>query len=252
MSNVDVQEVIDAGSPTVEEVVEGPVDVQEPLPQTQPVPIPNQEQAQDEVEYSTLEQASQTMNKIRARMYTPTGRKDIEYMLGGQVRVISYDELDNYNTIEELLHPYMSVVILYPNGPEGDVGHWTCCFTSIGSDRLEYFDSYGCFIDSKIEEYNAGDDRFHRPQPIYPRLLELILNSHYAHNMHYNEFEFQSANIATACCGLWCVARLKSKHLNENMFRKLWLDLPVKGKVLPDFLVSYMTCKWFPEMCVSC
>jgi hypothetical protein len=250
MSDVIVDDVVDAGSPTVEEVVEDselPVDNQEPLPQASPsIPIP-QSEPQNEIE-----RASQTINKIRARMYTPTSRKDIEYMLGGQVRVIAYDELDNFNTIEELLYPYMSVVILYPNGPQGDVGHWTCCFTSIGSDRLEYFDSYACFIDSKIEEYNNGDDRFHRPQPIYPRLLELILNSHYAHNMHYNEYEFQSANIATACCGLWCVVRLKSKHLNENMFRKLWLDLPVAGKVLPDFLVSYMTCKWFPEMCVSC
>lgn len=193
------------------------------------------------------------LEKIRQRMYEPTSRKDIQYMLNGKVRVIEYTDLGSFSTLEELLEPYMSVVILYPNPPpDNEVGHWCCLFTNTGTERLEFFDSYGAYVDEKIGEYDdvleVSKDLMHTPRKIEPRLLDLILESRYADNVHWNDTEYQSSTIATNTCGLWCVARLKNKHLNEYEFKKIYLDIPISRNILPDSLVSEVILELHSEM----
>jgi len=197
------------------------------------------------------QRGKEEMEKYRRRYMAPTSRKDIKHMLDGKVTVIEYTDLERYGTIEELLAPYMNVVILYPNPPpDNEVGHWCCLFTNTGTDRLEFFDSYGCYIDDKIGEYDEGVDRMHAPHKIEPKLLELIINSKYANNMHYNDVEYQSNHIATSTCGLWCVLRLKNKHHNEEWFEETYQKIPVASGILPDLLVAKMICEMYPEMSV--
>lgn len=195
------------------------------------------------------------LDKWRRRMLIPTSRKDIRYMLNDKVTVVSFDELLNYNNIDELLHPYMSVVILYPNPPssalnlDDQMGHWCCLFAS-NSGRLFFYDSYGCYIDSKIKDYDEAMDRMHEPHKLEPKLLDLILNSEYADKVNFSEFPMQSETIDTAVCGLYCVFRLKNKHFSESEFYNIFHELPASEGVLPDLAIAGLTCKLFPEMCV--
>lgn len=189
------------------------------------------------------------IEQIRALMMRPTSRNDIQYMLDNKGKVIEYKDLDKFNNIEELLEPYMSVVILDPNPSDPETGHWTCLFTNSGTNHLQFFNSYGSYIDEDIKEYN--NDVFHRSEQFNPTLLTLILNSRYADNMHYNDTPYQSTDVATNCCGLWVVARLKNKHLNEYAFEKIYYDLPIERGIDPDLLVSCVVGNLYPEMLVT-
>jgi len=188
------------------------------------------------------------LDKIRRRMYTPSSRGDIMMMLDSKVKVITYDQISNYETLEKLLEPFYSVVMLYPNGQDESVGHWCCLFTNIGTERLEVFDSYGAYIDEPVEKYNL--DVMHKKHKLEPELLKLILESKYADNTHYNDMPYQSNKVATATCGLWTVMRLKNKHLVDEEFQKIWYDLPVENGILPDLVVSDVTCHLYPMMCI--
>ena len=81
-----------------------------------------------------MEQGASTLDKYRARMYKPTSRKDLYYMLDDAVKIVTYDELNSFNSLDELLEPYQSVIILYPGETDPDVGHWVALFAIPGSD----------------------------------------------------------------------------------------------------------------------
>ncbi len=195
--------------------------------------------------------------KYRERMYKPTSRSDILHMLGNAVKVMAYEQIEGYSSLEDLLAPHNTVVLLYPN-PQVDVnddnavGHWVCCFVIPGSDMLIYYDSFGCGIDAKVEEYNEEDInvRIHQRNRISPHLVKLILASPYADTTYWNHYPMQSDEVATATCGLWCVVRIKNNHLKEDSFKKVFLDIPLEAGILPDLLVSAMICNTYPEMCV--
>jgi hypothetical protein len=190
-------------------------------------------------------QATNNLEKYRDRMFRPTSRNDLNYMLDNKVKILTYDQLDNYTSFDELMNPYHALIILYPNADDPEVGHWCCCYIMQGVDnRVEYFDSYGAYIDEPVGEYNKG---IRSPRKIEPKLLDLIKDSPYADRIWWNEIPFQSESEATATCGLWCVARLKNTHLTEEGFATLYFDLPVKQKVLPDLLVAGVICNLYPE-----
>jgi hypothetical protein len=190
--------------------------------------------------------AAAELEKYRARMLAPTSRKDLEYMLDNRVKIVSYDELQDYKSFRELMDPYQAVIILYPNHNDPDIGHWVTCFIMPGSNIVQYFDSYGCYPDEPVGEFN--EDAIHERKRIEPKLLELLIDSPYADNVYWNETPFQSETIATSTCGLWCVFRLKNNHLTEDGFKKLYYDAPVNGGILPDLLVATLTCELYPEI----
>jgi len=190
------------------------------------------------------------LDKYRRRMFTPTSKKDLEYMLDGKVKIITYKQLDDYKTIEDLLDPYQSVIILYPNHSDPEIGHWVTIFKMPGADNMmiEYFDSYGAYIDHPIDEFNKESKYLHEPQRIEPKLIDLLIDSPYKNKVEWNEFPFQSDEVATDTCGLWCVIRLKNNVLNENAFKKTFYDMPEAMGILPDLLVSSLIVDMFPEM----
>lgn len=192
------------------------------------------------------------LDKYRKRMYEPTSKKDIMYMLGNAIKVVPYEEISKYETLEELLQPYNVVGILYPNANNEEVGHWCCLFVMPNTQRLQYFDSYGCYIDENIVKFNEEDKRVktHKMQKIPHALIQLILKSPYADDTYWNDYPLQSDRISSATCGLWCVTRLKNVYLNEEEFARQYYDMPISMGIEPDLAISALICKIYPEMCV--
>ena|ERR1700722_2225846 len=266
------------------EEIDEPTIVDAGMPIIQPISTHEESESKSEdqnlTEYERKKQnLLKDLEQLEARMLYPTSKRDILFMLGGACKVVTYDELDQYNTLTELLNPYQNVVILYPNAPEPDedpddvVGHWCCIFKSSSGDRIEFFDSYGSYIDDKIKDYDhdidemygsesdeeGGEktyerlDRFHKPHHLEPKLLKLLYSSD-CENVHWNDCEYQCSDCDSQTCGLWCVARLKNKHLNESQFKSIYHDGPLndpKFPVLPDILVSGVISMLYPEMRVA-
>lgn len=203
------------------------------------------------------EETVKAMEKVRERMFRPTSRRDIEYMLGDKIKVLTYDELLQYSTFEDLMDPYHAIVILYPNLSTPDLGHWVTCFVAPGTNSVIYFDSYGCYIDEPIRAYNEEAEEEEREKRLLrkkrrlePKLLELLIESPYDNEVFYNDTTFQSEDMCTNTCGLWCVVRLICNIYGENEFKKLYYDKPLSMDISPDLAVSNVICDIFPEMAV--
>lgn len=198
---------------------------------------------------------SDRLNVYRKRMYKPTSRSDLLYMLQDKIKIVTYDELLEYETFDELMKDFGSCIILYPNRSDPTCGHWCCIFIIPGTDRVEYFDPYGCFLEDPIKEFNDEEreevkDKDNR-RILEPKLKELLLKSDYIDNLYWNETPFQNTECGASTCGLWNVIRLKNSHLPELEFKKIFFDLPSNSSppVLPDLVVSSLICNLYPEMC---
>lgn len=192
------------------------------------------------------------LQKIRRRVQTPTSKKDLMYMLHGAVKVLTYEDTLQYNTLDDLLGQYENVIILYPNSDNGGsfddpVGHWIALFSIPGSKpkSIQYFDSYGCYVDDMIQEYDQEAEE--RGGEIIPtHVAKLIVESE--DEVDWNETKFQGLAGEANTCGLWCVIRIKNNHLNENQFKKIFHDLPISQGISPDLLVADMILNMYPEM----
>jgi len=161
-----------------------------------------------------------TLRKIIALNKSKSlSNNDIIKQLGGKVKVYSYDELSQFPTIDALLEPYESVVILYETAP--DFGHWCCLFKAKndkGKDIISFFDPYALKVDDQLNFINK-DFRL-KNNSYYPTLSALMTDSNYP--IEYNEHPVQQMKDGTNTCGRWCIMRLKLKHLPLKEFYDLF------------------------------
>lgn len=189
------------------------------------------------------------LQNYRRIMFKPTSGEDLRYMTGGDVNIIVYEDLLNYNSLDDLLGDNGAAIILYPNPGNSKVGHWCCLFLQPGTfpQILQFFDSYGVCVDEELDDYNNDKNNIHKRRKLPPKLIELILDTPYADSFRYNEYPLQSLDIATNTCGLWCVWRLKNRSCTEDQFKKLFYDIPVNSRVAPDLAISRLTSLQYPE-----
>ena len=116
---------------------------------------------------------------------------------GVEPNILSYDELDKYKRIEDVLVNDMCI-ILYQW--KKDFGHWTCIMRR--GDIIEHFDSYGMFPDKELSLNNKKMNMILGQQ--FPYLANMLINSGYT--IHFNHHCFQGEHSST--CGRWVILRL--------------------------------------------
>lgn len=163
------------------------------------------------------------------------------------VRIVTYEELADYDSINDLLYPYDRCVILYET--KRNSGHWTCLFKRkrLGEPSIiSFFDSYGLKIDEELEYVpkNLRGD--------YPHLTYLLYRHAQKYPdlpVEYNEFPLQEDLKGVNTCGKWCVIRMYLNNLDAREFAKLfksdYLKLKSKHKdyklkLFPDLTISLM------------
>lgn len=148
--------------------------------------------------------------KLQEKEQKALSGTDILKLLNGKTRVIKYSELANINNINELLFGYNSVVILILS--KENYGHWVCITRR--NDILEFFDSYGYFVDDPI--YFKNTPKYFRKQnnQDYPHLTAILLNSYNEYVITYNELRFQKKDRQTATCGRHVVCRIVYKDMD--------------------------------------
>jgi len=156
------------------------------------------------------------------------------HIADGKTKIMTYKDLNNFDSIDSVLHPHGNVVLLYETRP--NYGHWVCLLKHIsdnGRPYLEFFDSYGMapdqqlsFIKSRFRQENHQD---------YPILTELMKQSKYP--VIYNKEQLQDDFNDVSTCG---------RHVS---FRLIMRDRPLadylrmfnKSKLSPDEIVTYLT-----------
>ena len=156
------------------------------------------------------------MNVIKRYRNIALSNTDIENILDGKVNIVVYPELTDYDTIDELLGPYGSCIMLYETKPS--YGHW-CCINKINHNTVEFFDPYSSYPDDNLDHITT---KFRKESnQFFPYLTLLLYNSGY--NIDYNEFQFQKHANDIKSCGRWCCLRVMLKYLPLQEFAQIFM-----------------------------
>lgn len=139
---------------------------------------------------------------------------DIKTLLGGKCNLVTYDEIKNYKSMNELLGKYKRCVILYLTSE--NFGHWTCCYEY--DNKIHFFDSYG--LKPNGAKSFVPNHMHKRLNQDHSKLIELMLKS--GKDIHFNQYKLQSSNPKVATCGRWVVFRLWYPDLSEEEFKRLF------------------------------
>ena len=151
---------------------------------------------------------------------------DINKILDPPTHILTYPELADYNSIDDVFDELGRCIILYlTNGPTS--GHWTCMWRK--GDRINYFDSYG---DPPEKPREVVGGAYNQEEPY---LMNLLQNS--GCKVYYNTHPYQSDRADVATCGRWCVARLLLKDNSDKRFYEIIKHSGQK----PDTFVTNLT-----------
>lgn len=153
---------------------------------------------------------------IRSYRDVPLSDKDIQDEMGGNANIVVYSQIQDYESIDQLIEPYGVCFILYEWKPH--YGHW--CLLSKHDNLLEFFDPYSGMPDDELDHVpkrfrkKLGED--------HPYLCDLLRACDY--DLSYNEFQFQKLSPDISTCGRWCILRAILKDLTLYQFKNLFLN----------------------------
>lgn len=177
----------------------------------------------------TIKQLIQKAEKIELN------DQDLTDLTKGRCNILAYEDLENYNTIDEVLGDYKCAIILFQVRSQAE-GHWTCIFTSHQNpNTLIFHDPMGWPIDSelKLSKYNL---RIHNGEEV-PHLSHLIEQSNYKIVSNPNQYQESSRDIQT--CGKHCAVRVVFRKMSMNQY-KHFITNSFQG-MNPDQTVSMLT-----------
>lgn len=165
-------------------------------------------------------------SNIQELITQPLSGSDILKSIGYKANLLTYSQLSNFNTLDEVLGPFETLILLYET--KKHFGHWVCLFRSC-SNTITFFDSYGILPDDELLFIPSNFRRLNNED--YPHLTALLYKSGCI--VDYNHHKLQGKKSNT--CGRFVIIRILLKHLSNNEFSKLF-----KGKN-PDKFITYLT-----------
>jgi hypothetical protein len=153
--------------------------------------------------------------------------KDIMNLINNKANLLTYQELQNYDNLDDALGPYGALVLLYTT--RKNFGHWVAVF-KVNENTIEHFDSYGLAPDEELKfipEYfrKVNYDKI-------PHLTYLLYNSGY--NVIYNEYQLQKHMQDYNTCGRWVATRIKYRMIPQQQFAKFFLEYKNPDKIVTE------------------
>jgi hypothetical protein len=132
----------------------------------------------------------------------PLGDDDIRKILGDDIKIWNYPQLQNLSDIREMFDDKGRAILLFPN-ISPTAGHWTALMNR--KNGIEFYDPYG---DAPDTEQRGGISKMRLEQMDIekPFLTKLLRAS--GRPVFYNNHAFQSSSPSVATCGRHCVVRL--------------------------------------------
>jgi hypothetical protein len=166
--------------------------------------------------------------------------EDLKNVLGQDLRIIKFQDLQQYNDIYQLLPKQKDYIVVFftddiKNGV--NVGHWTC-LTRYKND-FEFFDSYGLKEEDELKFISKEKrQRFNESIDYLHNLLEPVKHSN-------NKYDYQKWDDKINTCGRWVILKLflfkNGCHTNKefhNIIMRKYLKMKFKNL---DLLSVYYT-----------
>ena len=165
---------------------------------------------------------------------------DIRNFFGGKVKILTFRDIGNYDTIDDLLKPWGRVVILFEKSKHR--GHWCCLFRGtkkndyIGArdnDFIYFFDPYGIKPEGQLR-FSSGMNRYLKQR------RDTLIRLFDGHMIKYNDVPLQKWKKNVSSCGRWCLSRVSCNNLNSYEFA----DLIKSQTDDPDQFITNVTNKF--------
>jgi hypothetical protein len=154
--------------------------------------------------------------------------EEVLKLVDGRANLVLYEDIANYDSVDDLLYPYGACIILYEMQVNPSIyGHWVLLHKR--GKELDYFDSYGETIDNPLDFVPKNIRK--KTNQDFAHLSQLILDSGY--RTQYNDHQFQEFNPNIRTCGRYVALRLLLKDLSLKKFEKMF-----KGKNPDDTVVK--------------
>lgn len=152
-------------------------------------------------------------------MNIPISDKQINDLFNGNVRCISYDQIQHYRSLKSLLHPYNFCILLFvwDDIPSYN-GHWI--YLGKYKDKICIFDSLGKDDIDTVKQ--VPDDVARRTYQDHPYLSKLIVDSKM--DLIYNPRQIQQSHSAVCARYACYAARNLNKYKSFDDFLKEWTD----------------------------
>lgn len=126
---------------------------------------------------------------------------DIRRLLGGNIKITSYPDLESKDTINQLFDSKGRAILFFPQTDQNS-GHWTALIKN--GREIEFFDPYG----EEPEQQKSGlsRDKLNELRMSQPLLAKLLDNS--GHKIYFNKVQLQKLENNVNTCGRHCVCRL--------------------------------------------
>ena len=165
--------------------------------------------------------------------YVSMDDDDVHFYLP-KCKLVKYNDLKKYKTIEKLLPKHKSYfLLLYPVQSETN-GHWTVLTRY--DNTIEYSDSYGLCPDFPLSWSKYRENEKH--------LSKLLNNTKL--RIHYNTTSFQSKkDEEISTCGAYCVFRVLTlleynANLKQNNLMLETLKNTSEGLSYDDIVVNFI------------
>ena len=159
--------------------------------------------------------------------------EDILTIVDNKANLMAYEDLENYNNIDDVLGQHRAVIILYQS--DADFGHWITLFQHPTKPNvLIFFDSYSFKMDQELK-FSKFNLRRHQGQ-VVPHLSHLIEQSNY--KVESSDYKFQSNRSHINTCGRWCAVRLLFRNMGVKKFQNFILN---SFDMTTDDTVSFLT-----------
>lgn len=144
-------------------------------------------------------------------------------------RIISYNEINSANHIDEVFDGHPVVAMLYLESDH--FGHWTVLINH--GQTIEFFDSYGGIPDDTL---NYISERAKRSlDEMFPKLSQLLVDSPY--KLQFNNVQLQADDPKIQTCGQHCIVRSIYKKLPVDSYIKHIIRPLTKKGLTPDEVV---------------
>jgi hypothetical protein len=192
------------------------------------------------------------MTDLAKLLASSTSGEDVSRIAGDpHPKVVPYEQIEKFDSIEGLLGVEQAVVILYQTGDH--YGHWCAIFKAGPPDDkvLEFFDSYGLFVDDELEFTDKAFRREHAQD--YPYLADLLLKYlGEGKKAEFNDRKYQKRGRDIATCGRHVGTRLRFRDLTLDEYEEL-IDRMMAaynypgGKDFADVIVTLLSLGLAPE-----
>lgn len=156
---------------------------------------------------------------------------DLYELFENKIKILSYSDLVNYETISEVFGKYDVVFLLYET--KENFGHWVVLCQN--NTTIFFFDPYGLFPDDQLKFVDFAFRITHNMLIPYLSIL-LILSPK---RVVYNPYQFQDINnYSIATCGRWCSL---FTYFYESISIPEFFNMFKNSKIYPDKAITLIT-----------